>query len=64
LQDLARSAPRQAETVECRFFAGLDIIETAQLLGVSETTVLRDWRAARAWLAKELRSLDSPDTRP
>ena len=38
-----------------RFFGGLDVSETAALLGVSEATVLRDWRAARAWLAHELR---------
>jgi RNA polymerase sigma factor (TIGR02999 family) len=54
LRDLARHAPRQAEMVECRFFGGLDVAETAQVLGVSEATVLRDWRAARAWLAREL----------
>jgi RNA polymerase sigma-70 factor, ECF subfamily len=55
LADLARLHPRQAETVECRFFGGLDVIETAELLEVSEATVLRDWRAAKAWLAGELR---------
>ena len=55
LDGLARFHPRQAVMVESRFFGGLDIPETAQLLKVSEATVLRDWRAARAWLAKELR---------
>jgi RNA polymerase sigma factor (TIGR02999 family) len=55
LQDLARLSPRQAQMVECRFFAGLDIPETAALLGISEATVLRDWRAAKAWLAGALR---------
>jgi RNA polymerase sigma factor (TIGR02999 family) len=55
LEDLARLEPRQASMVESRFFGGLDIPETAQLLGVSEATVLRDWRAAKAWLAVELR---------
>ena len=54
LDDLARLNPRQALMVESRFFGGLDIPETAALLGVSEATVLRDWRAARAWLALEL----------
>ncbi len=54
LADLAKLHPRQAETVECRFFAGLNVPETAELLGVSEATVQRDWRAARAWLAVEL----------
>jgi DNA-directed RNA polymerase specialized sigma24 family protein len=41
--------------VEGRFFGGLEIAEIADLLQVSETTILRDWRAARAWLALELR---------
>jgi RNA polymerase sigma factor (TIGR02999 family) len=55
LDSLARMNPRQAEMVESRFFGGLDIPETAALLDVSEATVLRDWRAAKAWLANELR---------
>ncbi len=54
LEALARLSPRQALMVECRFFGGLDVRETAILLEVSEATVLRDWRAARAWLALEL----------
>jgi RNA polymerase sigma factor (TIGR02999 family) len=56
LESLARINPRQATMVESRFFGGLDIPETAELLGISEATVLRDWRAAKAWLANELRS--------
>jgi len=55
LEELAQIEPRQALMVESRFFGGLDVAETAQLLGVSEATVLRDWRAARAWLSRELR---------
>lgn len=55
LDELARMNPRQAILVESRFFGGLDIPETAVLLNVSEATVLRDWRAAKAWLAHELR---------
>jgi RNA polymerase sigma factor (TIGR02999 family) len=55
LDELARINPRQALMVESRFFGGLDIPETAQLLEISEATVLRDWRAAKAWLARELR---------
>jgi RNA polymerase sigma factor (TIGR02999 family) len=55
LEALARIAPRQAQLVESRFFGGLDVAETAALLDVSEATVLRDWRAAKAWLARELR---------
>ncbi|MEP6572064.1 MAG: ECF-type sigma factor [Gemmatimonadota bacterium] len=55
MERLARLNPRQAQVVESRFFGGLEIPETAELLGVSEATVLRDWRAAKAWLARELR---------
>ena len=54
LDELARMSPRQAALVESRFFGGLDVPETAALLNVSEATVLRDWRAAKAWLAHEL----------
>src|SRR5207244_4908287 len=56
LDELARLEPRQALMVESRFFGGLDIVETAELLDVSEATILRDWRAAKAWLAHELRA--------
>ena len=45
---------RQAQVVECRFFAGLTIDETAGALGISVPTVVRDWRFAQAWLAKEM----------
>lgn len=55
LEELARLQPRQALMVESRFFGGLDITETAALLGVSEATILRDWRAAKAWLAHALK---------
>jgi len=56
LRELARINPRQASMIEARFFGGLDVKETAELLGISEATVLRDWRAARAWLSVELQS--------
>lgn len=55
LEELARLSPRQATMVEARFFGGLDLKETAELLEVSEATIVRDWRSARAWLASELR---------
>jgi RNA polymerase sigma factor (TIGR02999 family) len=55
LEELARLQPRQAMMVESRFFGGLDIGEIASLLAVSEATILRDWRAAKAWLAHKLR---------
>ncbi len=58
LNRLAQLNPRQAVVVESRFFGGLDIAETAELLAISEATVLRDWRAARAWLAQELHPAD------
>jgi RNA polymerase sigma-70 factor, ECF subfamily len=51
---LARLNPRQAQIIESRFFGGLDIAETAELLEVSEATVHREWRVAKAWLAAEL----------
>jgi len=54
LDDLARVHPRQAVMVESRYFGGLDVIETAALLEVSEATIQRDWRAAKAWLAAQI----------
>jgi len=56
LKELARLNPRQATMIESRFFGGMDITETAALLEVSDATILRDWRAAKAWLAHEIRS--------
>lgn len=55
LDDLARFDPRQAAIVEGRFFGGLESGEIADLLEISEATVLRDWRAAKAWLAQATR---------
>jgi RNA polymerase sigma factor (TIGR02999 family) len=55
LSELASVNPRQAAMVESRFFGGLDVAEAAEMLGVSEATILRDWRAAKAWLGLELR---------
>jgi RNA polymerase sigma factor (TIGR02999 family) len=55
LNDLSRLNPRQAMLVESRYFGGMDVAETAALLEISETTALRDWRAAKAWLAAEIR---------
>jgi RNA polymerase sigma factor (TIGR02999 family) len=55
LDALAKLSPRQAQMVEGRFFGGMEIAEIAELLGVSEATVLRDWRASKAWLAREMR---------
>jgi RNA polymerase sigma factor (TIGR02999 family) len=52
---LGRMDPRRVQVVELRFFAGLSVEETAEALGVSPQTVMRDWKLARAWLARELR---------
>lgn len=54
LDQLARIDARQARIVECRFFGGLSIDETAATLDVSPATVKRDWTLARAWLNREL----------
>ena len=55
LLELERLEPRQAMLVESRFFGGLNVMETAQLLDVSEATVNREWRAAKAWLKLRLK---------
>ena len=55
LEDLAKLDERQARVVELRFFGGLSIEETAEVLAVSPATVKRDWLVARAWLLRELR---------
>lgn len=54
LQELARSYPRQSEVVELKFFGGLEAREMAEVLKVSEKTILRDWNFARLWLQREL----------
>jgi RNA polymerase sigma factor (TIGR02999 family) len=55
LQSLARLDPRKAKVVELRFFGGLTAEETAEVLKVSEKSVLRDWSFSRAWLMVELK---------
>lgn len=52
LTALAASSPRRAQVIELRFFGGLSVEETATVLGVSEDTVLRDWRLARMWVLR------------
>ncbi len=54
LGHLAELDPDQARIVELRFFGGLTVEETAEVVGVSRATVLRDWAMARAWLRREL----------
>jgi RNA polymerase sigma factor (TIGR02999 family) len=55
LESLTQIDPRRAKVIELRFFGGLSVEETAEVLQVSPQTVMRDWRLARAWLARELR---------
>ena len=54
LTSLAAIDPKQSELVELRFFGGLSIEETAEVLSISPTSVKREWRLARAWLLREL----------
>lgn len=54
LQRLTTLDPRQSEVVELRYFVGLTIPETADVLGLSPATVKREWTAARAWLHREM----------
>jgi RNA polymerase sigma factor (TIGR02999 family) len=54
LESLGRIAERPARVVECRFFGGMDIDDTAAALGISPRTVKRDWVFARAWLRREI----------
>ena len=54
LKRLEERRPRWVRVIECRYFAGLNIKETAEVLGISHGTVSNDWRMARAWLKREL----------
>jgi RNA polymerase sigma-70 factor, ECF subfamily len=54
LKELVDLDPRQAKVVELRFFGGLDVDETAEVLGLSTRTVKREWQTARAWLQQRL----------
>lgn len=56
LERLQAFDARKARLVEMRYFAGLSVEETAEVLGVSVATVMRDWRVAKAWLQRELES--------
>lgn len=57
LSSLEKIDPRQAKIVELRFFGGLSIKETAYILGISETSVRREWTFAKAWFQRELKNL-------
>ena len=54
LQDLAKHDARKAKVVELRFFGGLSVEETAEMLGISTQSVFRDWTLARSWLLKAM----------
>jgi len=54
LNDLATIDPRKSRVVELRYFGGLSVEETAEVLGVSPVTVMREWRAAKAWLLRAM----------
>lgn len=60
LQSLAAVDPRKSRVVELRFFGGLSVEETAEVLQVSPDTVMRDWRLAKLWLLREI-SKGAPD---
>jgi DNA-directed RNA polymerase specialized sigma24 family protein len=62
LTDLAKLNSRQSQVVELRYFAGLSVEETAQTLKISPETVMRDWRAAKAWLYAHLRRTQGAGT--
>lgn len=55
LNSLASFDPRKARVVEMRFFGGLSVEETAEVLKISPQSVMRDWKLARAWLGREIR---------
>jgi RNA polymerase sigma-70 factor (ECF subfamily) len=56
LEELAKFDPRKARVVELRFYGGLSVEDSAEVLKVSPETVMRDWRLAKAWLWRELRA--------
>ena len=58
LTALAATDDRKSRVVELRFFGGLSVEETAEVLSVSCDTVMRDWRLAKAWLAREMSKTD------
>ena len=64
LEGLASLDPRKGRVIELRVFGGLTIEESATVLGVSNTTVINEYRAARAWLYRQLSSAQAVDQRP
>lgn len=60
LNQLAELSPQQSQIVELRFFSGLSIEETSEVMGISPATVKRHWTTARAWLFREMNRSDQP----
>jgi RNA polymerase sigma factor (sigma-70 family) len=56
LDQLGQADARKADVVQLRYFGGLTVEETAEVLGVSSETVVRDWKVARLWLRRALRA--------
>ena len=62
LQRLAKTDERNSKVLEMRFFGGLSVEETAEVLGVVPNTVIRDWNFARAWLRREMSGAGASDS--
>jgi RNA polymerase sigma factor (TIGR02999 family) len=63
LIDLAAISPRKSQIVELRYFGGLSVEETAEVLGISTATVVREWRSAKRLLLRSLANTESDDSR-
>ena len=64
LSDLARLDEQQSRIVELRFFGGLAIEETAEVMGISPSTVKRDWNVAKAWLTRQMKKRNRGNSGP
>jgi RNA polymerase sigma factor (TIGR02999 family) len=63
LMDLATISPRKSQIVELKYFGGLSVEETAEVLGISTATVVREWRSAKRLLLRALANTESDDSR-
>lgn len=63
LRDLATISPRKSQIVELKYFGGLSVEETAEVLGISTATVVREWRSAKRLLLRALANTESDDSR-
>ena len=59
LERLGRIDPRQSRLIELRFFAGMSVEETAEVMGIAPVTVKREWRSAKAWLHREMQAAEA-----